>query len=270
MTTIPEPTLATIRERLPALQGAVKIDYFHQTPSALVVPGREPCRNCAEVKSALEEIAALSDRITLTVHEYEDTRELARKRKIEHVPGIVLRGELNRPLRFYGMPAGVFLPVFVQGIIRVGDRRRTAPPAITQSLHKLRSPIRVRVFGAMSHEPSAGAAAAAWGLGLASAKVEASVYELTEFATLAAQLGVTQTPTTLVGERTAFAGVASSEALARLLYDLQAHPDRAQIPEIMPESAHAWSPPQAEPGQQPQRPQGGERRTPGGLILPGR
>ena len=99
--------------------------------------------------------------------------------------------------------------------------------------------------------------------------METSIYELTEFATLAAQLGVTQTPTTLVDERTAFAGVAATDALARLLYDLQAHPDRAQIPEMRPGSADAGARRKRKRGQQPQRPQVTERRTPGGLILPG-
>ena len=162
--TIPETTLASIQERLPALQGAVKDRLL---PPDAVDAGGAGTRALPQLRGSeigAEEIAALSDRITLTVYEYEDTRELARQRKIEHVPGIVLRGELNRPLRFYGMPAGVFLPVFVQGIIRVGDRKQTAPPAVTQPLRKLRAPIRVRVFGAMSHEPSAGAAASAWGL----------------------------------------------------------------------------------------------------------
>ncbi len=278
---IPKPELQSIRRRLDGLQGPVKLDYFHQSKSALLIPGRQPCPTCDEVKEALEEIAALSDKLDLRVYEFEDERKMARKRGIDRVPATVIRGEVNRPLRFYGMPAGAFLPFFVQALMEASGKPPQPPQDVARTLKKLRSKVALRVFGSFAHPPSAEAAGVVYGLALASPRVEATVYEIEEFPALAQQLGVKRIPTTLVAEQAGFAGVATAAALATYIYDLQAHPQRARLagPQAASASAAPWqapAPPQtaAQPGA-PAQPRAAaalpdERRTPGGLIIPGR
>ncbi len=59
--------------------GKVKIDLFTQQASALYVPGREECPACDDTRQLLEELAALSDRVSLTVHEFAEEREAAHR-----------------------------------------------------------------------------------------------------------------------------------------------------------------------------------------------
>ena len=80
------------------LEGRVKIDYFTQRASALYVPGREPCAYCEDTRVLLEELAAVGDKITLTVHELSESPEEARKLGIDKVPGIAVRGPASRPI----------------------------------------------------------------------------------------------------------------------------------------------------------------------------
>ena len=58
---IPEQEQTFIAKQFEGLTGPVKIDYFHQTETSVMVPGRAPCLSCASTKEALEEIAGLSE-----------------------------------------------------------------------------------------------------------------------------------------------------------------------------------------------------------------
>ena len=80
---IPARELEQIRQRFEQLSGPVKIDYFHQSKSPIVIPGRDPCASCDEVKEALEEIAALSDKLQLAIYELADEPAIAKKRGID-------------------------------------------------------------------------------------------------------------------------------------------------------------------------------------------
>ena len=270
---IPAGELAVIQERIDAeLRAPVKVDYFHQRKSALLVPGQEPCRSCEEVKTVLEQIATLSDRIDLHVYEFQDEQALARQRRIDRVPGIVLRGEINRPLRFFGLPGGVFFPVFFQAMFEAASPPTEPPVDVLRPLKKLRAPVSLRVFGSPSDEASGVAALLVYRLALASPRVDAAVYDIDEFPALAEQFGVRAAPATIFDDRTGLAGVVENGAdLAAYLLERQAHPQRASLhlPKVRAGSARPWAPPETGASEgQPTAP--GERRTPGGLILPGR
>jgi hypothetical protein len=99
------------------LTGGVRVDYFTQRRLPIFIPGREECAYCEETQTLLKEIAALSDKITLNVHEFAESTKEAARLGVDKVPGSVIRGALNRPLRFFGFPVGNELVPLVEGII---------------------------------------------------------------------------------------------------------------------------------------------------------
>lgn len=250
---LPDQDKAFLTEQFAAMESAVKIDYFHQSPTSVEVPGRQPCLSCEATKEVLEELAGLSDQITLTTYELADEEELANRHGIEQAPGIVVRGEKNRPLRLTGMPGGVFLALVMQAILSMGGQPLDPSGQLKSTLKKLRNPTDIRVVGAMMDPATGDAAIAALALALVSDKVEVWVYNLDEFPILGANMNLNLVPATVVGERHGFAGATTAPELARYLYDLEAHPDRANLkpPTIEAGSAHPWAP----PGQQPPQPQ---------------
>ena len=279
---IPPQELEFIRQRFAALRGVVKIEYFHQSESALAVPGRRPCPSCAAVKEALTEIAALADQVELRVHEFAEAGAAAQRWDIAHVPGIVVRGEVNRPLRFYGLPGGVFLPVIVGTIVACSGNPPRPPSAEARQLRKLRERADLLVLGSSHHPPSAAAVSAAYNLALASTKVSATAYAIDEFPELGAELGVSRIPTTLVNRRASFAGVATTATLVEFIHDLQVQPQRVRLagPTVAPGSSQPWRPP-APAGTAERGPGGprrgggpplppGARKRPSGLIVPDR
>lgn len=76
---IPETEAGALRAHLDKeLAGPVTLDLFIEPKSAIVVPGQPECELCKETRALLEDVASLSDQITLTVHDVRTESALAR------------------------------------------------------------------------------------------------------------------------------------------------------------------------------------------------
>lgn len=203
-----------IRERFERLlEGRVKIDYFTQRASSLYVSGREECPACEDTGKLLEEVAALSDKITLTVHEYRDASGEATKLHVDKVPGIALRGPANRSLRFFGIPGGNEFPNFIETIIEISKQQSALGVAAAKQLKRLKDNVSLTVYVTPTCPHCPGVVRAAYRLGLASAHVQASAVEVSEFPRLGEQLGIRAVPFTVIGDKAAVAGALDEAAL---------------------------------------------------------
>ena len=128
------------------LVGPVRIDYFTQRASALYVPGREECAYCEDVRQMLEELAALNNKIKLTVHEFRDAREAAARLGVDRIPGIVIRGPANRAIKFYGMPSGNEFPGLIDDIVDASRGKVDLAPETIRRLKKLKQDVFVQVL----------------------------------------------------------------------------------------------------------------------------
>ncbi len=196
------------------LQGKVKIDLFTQKPSLLYVPGPEECAQCESTQQILEELASLSEKVTLTVHEFADAAEQAKKLKVDKVPGIVLRGPANRALRFFGMPSGNEFPNFVETIMEASKQRVQVSQEATKHLKKLKDRASITVYVTPTCPHCPGVVRSAYRLALASGRVEATAVEIGEFPRLAQQLGVQAVPLTVINGKSTIAGALDEAALA--------------------------------------------------------
>ena len=280
---------AQIRQQFAAIEGPLKLEYYHQSPRRVVVPGRPEKPSCALAKELYEEIAELSDHISLTVYEYEESAEQAKRRDIVDVPCVLVRGELNRPLRFYGAPNGHLLVAMIRAMVLASTRQAKPSVQMKRALGKLRRPTRLRLLGS-AHDPMAGQAAlAACAAALLSPKLQADVFAIEEFAEIGARSGVSAVPALFIDDRLFAAGLIEPMAMVEFIGLWQANPEKAQLnpPQPQPGSATAWRPPQPT-GQRPEQstidpvaaaagraretvatPEG-MRRTSGGLIVPNR
>jgi glutaredoxin-like protein len=203
-----------LRERFAReLQGRVRVDFFTQKASKLFVPGREECATCEDTGQMLQELAALSDKIALTVHELSEAAEEAEKLRIDKVPGIVLRGAANRPLRFFGIPAGNEFPNFIEAIIASSLPKLEVGPETAKQLKKLKDRVSIAVYVTPTCPYCPGVVRAAYRLALASAHVDATAVEISEFPRLAQALGIRAVPVTVINERLAVTGAIDEAGL---------------------------------------------------------
>ena len=196
-----------IRDRFAKeLKSRVKIDYFTQRASQLYVPGREECAHCEETQQLLEEVASLSDRVQLTVHDLAAAADEAKKLGVDKVPGIVLRGPANRPLRFFGMPGGNEFPNFIETIIETSKPKVELGAEAAKQLKKLKDKVSITVHVTPTCPHCPGVVRSAYRLALASSRITATAVEIGEFPRLTQQLGVRAVPLTVFNDTIAVAG----------------------------------------------------------------
>lgn len=124
----------------------VKIDFFTEREMSITVPGRKPCPYCKPTREMLQELAALSDLISLRVHIWAEAHEETKKFGIERIPATVLRGRDSVALKFYGLPGGSEFPSFVESITDISRGETLLSPESTKALRKLKEDVTVRVF----------------------------------------------------------------------------------------------------------------------------
>ncbi len=248
------------------LEGRVRVDFFTQKPLKVVLPGREECQFCEDTHKLLREVAALSDRVVLTVHDIANERDAASRLGVDRIPGIVLRGVLNRPVRFFGIPAVRLFPVLIETLIAASTREPVVLPRAARTLKKVRRDVSVTVLAAPPCPHSAPVAFSAVRLALASPRVQAAVVELTEFPELIERHQVHAVPTTIVDERIVIVGAMDEVALAEAVAEASIE-ERSSLAPISHRHAGPATP--FQPPQPREQPPAG-RRTASGLILPGR
>lgn len=264
---IPLREQEAIRQRFATeLQGTVKIDFFTRRPAPVFVPGREECAFCTHTRQLLEELAHLSDRIDLRVHEQGADRALEERYTIIDVPATVVRGALNRPLVLYGFPTGILFTVLLEAIIDVSGPAPDPPPLVKRRLKRLGRLVPVQVFTLPDDQNGAIQARTAQVVALASQHIRAEVFEAAEFPRLLEQHAIRATPTTIIdGGKAVLLGIQQPEELVDQIVRA------AQQHLVSPKSAlltglHEGT---ATPLPRPQSQQEGTVR-PSGIIIPGR
>lgn len=243
------------------LIGPVKIELFTEREIDLILPGRKPCQTCKPARDLVQELAGLSERISLRVHIWSEAVEERKRVAVELVPTIVLRGQDARLYKFAGLPSGAQFPVFIETIVDISRNRSVLSAAATKSLRRLKDKLAVKVFVTPSCPYSPQMARAAYQLALTSPKIQAQVIEASEFPEAAQQYGVQAVPLTLIEGRIAIVGAVPEEALAEQVV-------RAATTSISERPTVRGPTSPLPQGEVPQPAQRGESRRPSGLIIP--
>jgi alkyl hydroperoxide reductase subunit AhpF len=258
---IPAGELNRIRARFANLQSRVRIDFFTFVEQGEVaVAGRE-CAHCDDIQAMLEDLDAVSTRIALTVHDIEADAEAAEKLSVNRVPGIVIRGQANRAVRYFGLPAQRQFPVFIEAIATASSGTTELEAETLRRLRKLRSDVTVRVLVTPDCKFSPVMAFNALRFGLQSTRVKVDVIDVTQFPAVLQQVGMPVVPLTVVNDAYATPGVLSEADMAQAILQAAEGEDVSVV--SRPNSVTMLARPQQQRRQPP-----GPRRTPGGLILP--
>ncbi len=146
MALIPQKDQDFVKEKFEKeLVSEVKISYFTQRESPLGVPGQE-CQYCRETRQLLEEVAALSPKIHLEVHDFVAEADKSKEMGIERIPAIVLSAEKSYGLKFYGIPAGYEFASLLEAIIDVSRDTTDLSQETRDALGKLTKKVHIQVF----------------------------------------------------------------------------------------------------------------------------
>ena len=235
----------------------VKIDYFTKRESKLEAPGVKPCAFCKPTQNMLQELSALSDLVSLRVHQFEDDPEEKATFGVERVPGIVLRGPGPGFFKYYGMPGGTEFPAFVESLVDLSRWETLLLPDSVKALSELKSDVSVRVFVTPTCPYCPQMARAAFLMGIVSEHVKAEVIEVNEFPDLAERYKVEAVPLTVINDQISIPGALPEPALVEQVVKAAAAKPSKKAP----------GGPASEPEKPPEPIERGKRRD-SGLYIP--
>jgi glutaredoxin-like protein len=127
------------------LKGPVKMVYFTQRESKLIVPSQE-CMYCRETREILQEVSDLSDKIDLEVKDFVADSEEASTLGVERIPATVLTGAAKGKIRYFGIPSGYEFATLIESIVDVSNGTSTLTDETKAELSKLDKDLHIQVF----------------------------------------------------------------------------------------------------------------------------
>ncbi len=120
------------------LSGDVHLQFFTQRESPIILPGAAACPTCKDTRLLLEEVAALSDKLHLEVHEEHD---------IPHIPALVMTADgVQGKVRYFGLPSGYEFSVLIGSILDVSKAQADLSDETMEVLNSLEKDLHIQVF----------------------------------------------------------------------------------------------------------------------------
>jgi glutaredoxin-like protein len=192
MAMISDKDKKAVENRLSNLSGAVKLVVFTQEVE---------CQFCKETRQLAEEVADLSDKISVQVEDFVEQEADALKLGIDKIPAIAVLGEGDKDygIRFYGIPAGYEFMSLLESIEIVSKGDSGLSASGKEKIKGLSKPLHLQVFVTPTCPYCPRAVVQAFRMAAESPNVTASMVEATEFPHLANKYQVSGVPHTVIG-----------------------------------------------------------------------
>ncbi len=210
---------AQVQEMFRALTNPVKIVVFTQD-SLVTVPGLE-CETCKDNRLLMEEVAALSDKISIEVFDFMKDKKKVEEYKIDKIPANVIEGDKDAGIRIYGLPAGYEFPTLLSGIKMVSTRDPELSDQTKDKLKGITKPVHIQVFVTLTCPYCASAASMAHRLALQSEMITADVVNAQEFPQLGQRYNVFAVPKVVINETIQFEGALPEERFVEKVMESQ-------------------------------------------------
>lgn len=233
------------------LAGPVKIDHFTERNLGLSLPNKRPALFAKEARAMLQEIAGLSDLISIRIHYFEDNPPERAMYGVERIPATVMRGRMQNHVTFYGLPGGTEFPMFVESIIDLSRGEVVLSEETVTQLETISEDITVRVFVTPTCPYCPAMMRATYQMAMVSPHIRAETIEVNEFPELAEKYQVRAVPLTVINDEVAIPGMVQEKDLTRELMKL----------------AKTRAPGEPEQPPEPQRIERGKERK-SGLYIP--
>jgi glutaredoxin-like protein len=208
-----------IRAEFQALKQPVKLVLFVSDSA---------CEYCTQTKQLLEEIAGLSPKLTLQVHDLHDVQR-AEEFRVDKAPAIVVMNGKDYGIRYFGIPSGYEFGSFIKDILDVSRGESGLRADTKAALAKVAEPIRFQVFVTPTCPYCPRAVRMAHRMAMENELIRADMVEAMEFPELSERYGVMAVPRVVINEDHYFEGALSEPEF--LGAALQAIGARTESPE---------------------------------------
>ncbi len=133
-----------VQEVFADLDKQVEVLYFKS---------KENCEYCEETQQLLQEVTALSDKLSLTVRDLQEDAALAAEYHIDKAPAFAMlakdsegAGTTDFGIRFFGIPAGHEFTSLINDLLLVSKGDSGLSPQTRTYLAGLTEPVTLQVF----------------------------------------------------------------------------------------------------------------------------
>ena len=126
-----------IRERLKEMVNPVRLIHFTQELNL---------EYGLDARRLLEELAALSDKLTLEVYNFLLDKEKVAEYAVDKVPATVVRNGKDYGIRYFGIPAGYEFSTLLDAILDVSQGESGLQEDSKEKLRQLSQPVHLQVF----------------------------------------------------------------------------------------------------------------------------
>jgi glutaredoxin-like protein len=204
MSILDEKVKEQVKDMFKDLVNPIKLVVFTQD-SLISMPGLE-CETCKDNRNLMEDVASLSDKITLEVYDFTKDKNKVEEYKIDKIPATIIQDSADHGIRIYGMPAGYEFPTLLSAIRTVSRSEPELSDKTKEKLTQITRPVHIQVFVTLTCPYCASAASLAHRMAFQNGNVKADVVNVQEFPQLGQRYGVFAVPKTVVNESTQFEG----------------------------------------------------------------
>lgn len=104
------------------------------------------CQYCKETRELVEEVAALSDKLSVEVYDFVKDGAIAESMGIDKVPAVAITGKKDYGIRMFGIPSGYEFGSLIEAIKLVSEGESGLSAETKKQVAKLTKPVKIQVF----------------------------------------------------------------------------------------------------------------------------
>ena len=193
-----------VRKKLKALKSPVTLVVFTQD-GLVQVPGLE-CVTCKDNRVLMEEVASLSEKITIEIHDFNKDKEKVAQYKIDKIPATVVTGESDKGIRIFGIPGGYEFAALLHALDIVSSGESGLSDTTKEKLKAVSKPVHIQVFVTVTCPYCSSAVAMAHRMALENDTITADMVNAQEFPILSQKYNVFAVPKIVINEEVQFEG----------------------------------------------------------------
>ncbi|KPJ72082.1 hypothetical protein AMJ52_07540 [candidate division TA06 bacterium DG_78] len=213
MTALDDTVKTQVKEMFKDLKNPVKLIVF--THDGLVkVPGSE-CQTCQDNRLLMEEVASLSDKISVQIYDFAKDKDNVKQYKIDKIPATIVEGSKDYGIRLFGLPAGYEFPTLLNAIKIVSTSNSELSDRTKEKLKTITKPVHIQIFVTLMCPYCSSAVAMGHRLALENENIWAEMVNAQEFPQIAQKYNVFAVPKIVINEKIQFEGSLQEDAFVQ-------------------------------------------------------
>ncbi|NIA31458.1 MAG: glutaredoxin [Actinobacteria bacterium] len=205
-----EKDIIDLKKRFESLNKPVRLINFTQEIE---------CRYCRETRMLLQEVADISDKITLEVYDFQLDKKVSDQFAIDKIPASVVMADEDVGIRFYGIPSGYEFASLLKAIEIVSSDKSPLKGDTLDKIKAIKKDVHIQVFVTPTCPYCPAAVVTGHALAHAGKKIRTDMIEVTEFPHIANRYAVMGVPRVVINEDTVFEGALPEPAYVDKIFE---------------------------------------------------